>query len=64
MTKQTSGRKAYSNGADFEAYLEDVEFAHLLNEGFFRGSLFAMPHGATIAICPQPPPLQKYFADL
>ena len=35
MTK-ASGRKAQSNGAEFEKYLEDVEFAHLLNEGFFR----------------------------
>jgi len=35
MTK-TSGRKAHSHGADFEKYLEDVEFAQLLNEGFFR----------------------------
>jgi len=28
------------------------------------GSLFAMLHGATIAICLQPPTLRKYFADL
>jgi len=35
MTR-ASGRKAHSHGAQFETYLEDVEFAHLLNDGFFR----------------------------
>ena len=35
MTKQ-SGRKAHSNGADFEKYLEDVVFKTALDNGYFR----------------------------
>ena len=35
MTK-ASGRKAHSNGADFEKYLEDVVFKTALDNGYFR----------------------------
>ena len=35
MTKQTSGRKAHSNGAQFEDYLERVIFAEALRSGYF-----------------------------
>ena len=35
MTK-ASGRKAHSNGADFEKYLEDVVFKAALDTGYFK----------------------------
>ena len=35
MTK-ASGRKAHSNGADFEKYLEDVVFKAALDSGYFK----------------------------
>ena len=35
MTKQASGRKAHSNGAQFEDYLERVIFAEALRSGYF-----------------------------